>query len=45
MRRRLAFLSLAVASLVVVAFLVPVGILIRNQAQSTALRSAERDSQ
>lgn len=45
MRRRLAFLSLAVASLVVVAFLVPVGILIRNQAQTTALRSAERDSQ
>ena len=45
MRRRLAFLSLAVASLVVVAFLVPVGILIRNQAQSSALRSAERDSQ
>lgn len=41
----MAFLSLAVASLVVVAFLVPVGILIRNQAQSTALRSAERDSQ
>jgi len=45
MRRQLAFLSLAVASLVVVAFLVPVGILIRNQAQTTALRSAERDSQ
>jgi signal transduction histidine kinase len=45
MRRRLAFLSLAVASLVVVAFLVPVAILIRNQAQSTALRTAERDTQ
>lgn len=45
MRRRLAFLSLAVASLVVVAFLVPVGILIRNQAQTRALSDAERDAQ
>jgi signal transduction histidine kinase len=45
MRRRLALLSLAVASLVVVAFLIPVGILIRNQAQTRALSSAERDAQ
>lgn len=45
MRRRLAFLSLAVASLVVVAFLVPVGMLIRNQAQTRALSTAERDAQ
>ena len=45
MRRQLALLSLAVASLVVVAFLVPVGILIRNQAQTRALSSAERDAQ
>lgn len=45
MRRRLAFLSLAIASLVVVAFLFPVAILIRNQAQTRALSDAERDVQ
>lgn len=45
MRRQLALLSVAVASLVVVAFLVPVGILIRNQAQTRALSGAERDAQ
>ncbi len=45
MRRRLALLSLAVASLVVVAFLIPVAMLIRNQAQTRALSSAERDAQ
>ncbi|HSJ71350.1 MAG TPA: HAMP domain-containing sensor histidine kinase [Acidimicrobiia bacterium] len=45
MRRSLALLSLAVASLVVVAFLIPVGILIRNQAQTRALSGAERDAQ
>ncbi len=45
MRRRLAFLSLAVASLVVVASLVPVAALIRNQAQTRALSGAERDAQ
>jgi geranylgeranyl pyrophosphate synthase len=45
MRRRLALLSLAVASLVVVAFLFPVTILIRNQAQTRALSDAERDAQ
>jgi signal transduction histidine kinase len=45
MRKRLALLSLAVASLVVVAFLVPVGVLIRNQAQTRALIAAERDAQ
>ncbi len=45
MRKRLALLSLAVASLVVVAFLVAVGILIRNQAQTRALSDAERDAQ
>ncbi len=45
MRRRLALLSLAVATLVVVAFLVAVGILIRNQAQTRALSDAERDAQ
>jgi signal transduction histidine kinase len=45
MRKRLALLSLAVASLVVVAFLLPLGILLRNQAQSRALTAAERDAQ
>ena len=45
MRRRLALLSLAVASLVVVAFLLPLGILLRNQAQTRALAGAERDAQ
>jgi signal transduction histidine kinase len=42
MRRRLAFLSLAVSSLVVVAFLIPLGILVRNQAENRALTRAER---
>jgi len=45
MRKRLALLSLAVASLVVVAFVLPLGILLRNQAQSRALAGAERDAQ
>lgn len=43
MRRRLAWLSFAVASLVVVSFLFPVAILIRNQAENRALAGAERD--
>ena len=45
MRRRLAFLALAVSSLVVVAFLVPLGILVRNQAENRALTRGERFSQ
>lgn len=45
MRKRLAFLSLAVALLVVVAFIFPVAILIRNQAATRALSDAERDVQ
>ena len=45
MRRQLALLSLAVVTLVVVSFLLPVGILIRNQAQARAMRSAERNSE
>ena len=45
MRRSIALLSVAVASLVVVAFLVPVAILIRDQAQTRALSTAERDAQ
>lgn len=38
-------LSLAVSSLVVVAFLVPLGILVRNQAENRALTRGERFSQ
>lgn len=45
MRRRLAFLSLAISTLVVVAFLVPLGILVRNQAENRALTRGERFSQ
>lgn len=45
MRRRLALLSLAIASLVAIAFLVPIAILVRNQAQTRALSDAERDVQ
>ncbi len=45
MRRRLALLSVAISSIVVIAFLVPLGILVRNQAQNRALTRAERFSQ
>ncbi len=45
MRKRLALLSLAIASLVAIAFLVPIAILVRNQAQTRALSDAERDVQ
>jgi signal transduction histidine kinase len=45
MRRRLALLALAISSIVVIAFLVPLGILVRNQAQNRALTRAERFSQ
>lgn len=45
MRKRLALLILAVASLVVVALLPPLGIFLQNQAQSRALAGAERDAQ
>ncbi len=44
MRKRLALLALAVSSIVVIAFLVPLGILVRNQAQDRALSRAERIS-
>jgi len=44
-RRRIALLSLAVSSIVVIAFLVPLGILVSNQAQNRALTRAERFSQ
>ncbi len=45
MRKRLALLSLAISSIVVIAFLVPLGILVRNQAQNRALTRAEFFSQ
>jgi signal transduction histidine kinase len=45
MRRRLALLAVAISSIVVIAFLVPLGILVRNQAQNRALTRAERFSQ
>ncbi len=45
MRRRLALVTLAVTSLVVLAFLVPLAILVRNQAETRALRQAERNAE
>jgi signal transduction histidine kinase len=45
MRKRIALLSLAISSIVVIAFLVPLGILVQNQAQNRALTRAERFSQ
>lgn len=45
MRRQLALVSLAVAVLVVLAFLVPLALLVRNQAADRALSRAERDAQ
>ncbi len=45
MRKRLALLALAISSIVVIAFLVPLGILVQNQAQNRALTRAERFSQ
>jgi signal transduction histidine kinase len=44
-RRSLALVSLAVTVLVVVAFLVPTALLIRDQAADRALTRAERDAQ
>ena len=45
MRRRLALVSLAVASLVVVAFIIPLASLLRNQAENRALSKGETDAQ
>ncbi|MBA2337440.1 MAG: HAMP domain-containing histidine kinase [Acidimicrobiia bacterium] len=45
MRRQLAMVSLAVTLLVVVAFLVPLALVVRNQAADRALSRAERDVQ
>jgi signal transduction histidine kinase len=41
-RRRIALLSLAVTSLVVISFLIPLALLVRNQAENRALSRAER---
>ena len=45
MRRRIALLSLAVTSLVVISFLIPLALLVRNQAENRALSRAERFGQ
>ncbi len=45
MRRRLALIALAVSLLVVLAFLVPLALIVRNQAAEQALLRAERDAQ
>ena len=45
MRRQLNLVALAVSSMVVVAFIVPLGIVIRNQTADRALAGAQRDAQ
>ncbi len=45
MRRRLIAVSVAVASLTVIAFLVPLGLLVRQLAHDRALTGAQRDAQ
>ena len=45
MRRRLAFQAVAVTSLIVLSFVVPLGILASRQARDQALSVAERDAQ
>lgn len=45
MRRWLALYAVAVTSLVVIAFVVPLGLLVRDLAADRALASAERDAQ
>ena len=45
MRRRLAFVSFAVTSLVVLAIIIPLASLVRNQAENRALARGERDAQ
>jgi signal transduction histidine kinase len=44
-RRRLGLVALAVASLIVIAFVVPLGVLVRELARDRALAGAERDAQ
>ena len=41
MRQRLALLSLAISTLVVIAFMIPLALLLRNQAQNRALTRSE----
>jgi len=43
-RRRLALVTLAVTSLIVISFVVPLGILVRRQAEDRALSRAESDA-
>lgn len=45
MRRRLGLVALAVAALIVVAFSVPLGVMVRELAKDRALSGAERDAQ
>jgi signal transduction histidine kinase len=45
MRQRLAVLSLAVSTLVVIAFMIPLALLLRNQAQNRALSRSETTAQ
>lgn len=45
MRRRLALLSLATTALVVISFLIPLGLLVRRQAEDRARSEAERSAQ
>ncbi|HSF87572.1 MAG TPA: HAMP domain-containing sensor histidine kinase [Acidimicrobiia bacterium] len=45
MRRRLGLVAVAVASLIVVAFSVPLGVMVRELAKDRALSGAERDAQ
>lgn len=44
MRRRLATVTLATASLIVISFLIPLGLLVRRQAEDRALARAESDA-
>lgn len=44
MRRRLALVTLAVTSLIVISFVVPLGILVKRQAEDQALSRAESDA-
>ncbi len=45
MRQRVAVLSLAISSLVVIAFMIPLALLLRNQAQNRALSRSEITAQ
>jgi signal transduction histidine kinase len=45
MRQRVAILSLAISTLVVIAFLIPLALLLRNQAQNRALSRSEITAQ